>query len=156
MISDHLRCFPPARLSAALHAKNRSRYRAVMRARPRGAVRRKYYEGLEGGILRGTSAKLFPDHNHDTMSHPASAAMARTEMIMLDSVPVPGHRWRYLRASGSGSGWWRLETTGCRPPRHRRRRTLRGTAPQPQRVEKGMSPKGVAARIIEGRLLDTT
>ena len=147
MISDYLRFF---RLRAYLRRYTQKPIGIVMSVRDLEALfDEKYYEGLEGGILEAFG-KLFPDNTH-VYVYP-SRRHGENEMIMLDNVPVPGHLQHLLAFLKDNGKLVAIEPQDADHLGIDAAETLAALRRGPGAWEKDV-PEGVAARIIEGRLL---
>ncbi|MCB1910343.1 MAG: TonB-dependent receptor [Rhodocyclaceae bacterium] len=147
MISDYLRFF---RLRAYLRRYTQKPIGIVMSVRDLEALfDEKYYEGLEGGILEAFG-KLFPDNTH-VYVYP-SRRQGENEMIMLDNVPVPGHLQHLLAFLKENGKLVAIEPQDADHLGIDAAETLAALRRGPGAWEKDV-PEGVAARIIEGRLL---
>ena len=147
MISDYLRFF---RLRAYLRRYTQKPIGIVMSVRDLEALfDEKYYEGLEGGILEAFG-KLFPDNTH-VYVYP-SRRHGENEMIMLDNVPVPGHLQHLLAFLKENGKLVAIEPQDADHLGIDAAETLAALRRGPGAWEKDV-PEGVAARIIEGRLL---
>ena len=147
MISDYLRFF---RLRAYLRRYTQKPIGIVMSVRDLEALfDEKYYEGLEGGILEAFG-KLFPDNTH-VYVYP-SRRHGENEMIMLDNVPVPGHLQHLLAFLKENGKLVAIEPQDADHLGIDAAETLAALRRGPGAWEKDV-PEGVAARIVEGRLL---
>ena len=147
MISDYLRFF---RLRAYLRRYTQKPIGIVMSVRDLEALfDEKYYEGLEGGILEAFG-KLFPDNTH-VYVYP-SRRQGENEMIMLDNVPVPGHLQHLLAFLKENGKLVAIEPQDADHLGIDAAETLAALRRGPGAWEKDV-PEGVAARIVEGRLL---
>ena len=147
MISDYLRFF---RLRAYLRRYTQKPIGIVMSVRDLEALfDEKYYEGLEGGILEAFG-KLFPDNTH-VYVYP-SRRQGENEMIMLDNVPVPGHLQHLLAFLKENGKLVAIEPQDADHLGIDAAETLAALRRGPDAWEKDV-PEGVAARIVEGRLL---